>query len=69
LSGVVLPVCGGLLMKDADQDDCLQWVCRICGYIYDPRLHEEVAFEELPAEWRCPGCGFGKSVFVRRKQR
>lgn len=54
-------------MKDADITS-QQWVCRICGYIYDPRLHEGVAFEDQPATWRCPGCGFGKTVFARRGQ-
>ena len=47
--------------------DSGQWICRICGYIYDPRLHDGMAFEALPASWRCPGCGYGKSVFVPRQ--
>ncbi len=41
-----------------------RWVCRICGYIYDPHLHGGMAFDDLPAVWRCPGCGFGKAAFV-----
>lgn len=37
--------------------------CGVCGYIYDPALHGGVRFEELPHEWICPYCGFGKTVF------
>lgn len=44
-----------------------QWVCTVCGYVYDPRLHEGVAFEDLPDDWTCPGCGFPKGAFVRRR--
>lgn len=40
-----------------------RWLCKVCGYIYDPALHGGVPFEQLPADWRCPGCGFGKYVF------
>jgi rubredoxin len=55
-------------MNNANPPDPQQWFCRICGYIYDPRLHEGVRFEDLPPTWRCPGCGFGKNVFVRVRQ-
>jgi rubredoxin len=55
-------------MHNGQPTDSGQWICRICGYIYDPRLHEGVAFEDLPQTWRCPGCGFGKAVFVRYRQ-
>ena len=41
-----------------------RWVCTICGFIYDPALYDGVAFENLPDGWLCPGCGFGKDVFV-----
>jgi rubredoxin len=50
----------------ADNSD--QWVCMVCGYVYDPALHEGVAFRDQPADWRCPGCGFGKSVFRSRAE-
>lgn len=39
-----------------------QWVCSICGYIYDG----EEPFEELPDTWQCPRCGQPKSVFVKQ---
>ena len=36
-----------------------KYVCKICGWIYDPAEHDNVAFEDLPADWRCPA--FGKA--------
>ena len=45
--------------------------CIVCGYVYDPALGDPVGgvaagtpFEELPADWVCPICGFGKEKFV-----
>ncbi len=46
-----------------------QWVCGVCGYIYDPDLHDGVAFEDVPDDWTCPGCGFGKRMFRRCPRR
>ena len=39
-----------------------QWVCTICGYIYDEAA-EGVPFEKLPDDWTCPACGVGKEMF------
>jgi glyoxylase-like metal-dependent hydrolase (beta-lactamase superfamily II) len=33
-----------------------KYVCSVCGYVYDPAEHDGVAFEDLPADWRCPRC-------------
>jgi rubredoxin len=44
-----------------------QWECTVCGYIYDPALHDGVPFDRLPEGWICPGCGFPKNVFVPRR--
>ncbi len=41
------------------------YVCLVCGYIYDPKEHGNVPFEELPADWICPLCGVGKDEFTR----
>lgn len=38
--------------------------CTICGYIYD-NAKEEVKFEDLPDDWKCPMCGVGKDMFVK----
>jgi rubredoxin len=40
-----------------------RYICNICGYIYDPKDNEDIAFEELPEDWVCPECGVGKDQF------
>lgn len=40
-----------------------KYVCKICGWIYDPAEHDNMAFEDLPATWTCPVCGVGKDDF------
>ena len=42
-----------------------KWICSICGYIYDPAEHDGVAFEDLPADWKCPRCRQGKDKYNR----
>lgn len=48
------------------------WQCQMqsCGYIYNPEkgckksgTPKDVAFEDLPEDWRCPLCGVGKKMF------
>lgn len=45
--------------------------CRICWYIYDPTLGDEIGqiepgtpFAALPDNWRCPQCDAEKSGFL-----
>ena len=40
-----------------------KYVCKICGYVYDPAENNNVPFEELPDDWTCPVCGVGKDQF------
>ncbi|MCR5490512.1 MAG: MBL fold metallo-hydrolase [Bacilli bacterium] len=40
-----------------------KYVCSVCGYVYDPAEHDNVPFEELPEDWRCPRCKQPKSKF------
>ena len=40
-----------------------KFVCSICGYVYDPAENGDVAFEDLPADWKCPRCKQPKSAF------
>ena len=42
-----------------------KYVCSICGYVYDPAEHDDVAFEDLPEDWRCPRCKQPKEKFNR----
>jgi rubredoxin len=44
-----------------------RYVCTICGYVYDPirgdpaqGIAPGTKFEDLPASWKCPGCGSHK---------
>ncbi len=39
--------------------------CDVCGYIYTPIENENIAFEDLPADWVCPECGVGKDQFKK----
>lgn len=45
--------------------------CKICWYVYDPELGDEVwqvpagtAFAALPDHWRCPRCDGDKEQFM-----
>lgn len=52
-------------------DDFKQWVCVICGWVYDEAagLPEEgiapgTRWADVPADWRCPLCDVGKEDFA-----
>lgn len=47
-----------------------EYVCVICGYIYDPKLGDDdseidpgTSFDDLPNNWVCPLCDGGKDAF------
>ena len=40
-----------------------KYVCKVCGWVYDPAENNNVAFEDLPEDWVCPACGVGKADF------
>ncbi len=42
-----------------------KYICSVCGYVYDPAEHDNVAFEDLPGDWTCPRCKQGKEKFNR----
>lgn len=51
-----------------EEMDCYE--CRSCGYSYEPakgddrsRIAAGTAFEDLPANWRCPVCSAPKKQF------
>jgi glutamate synthase domain-containing protein 2/rubredoxin len=39
-----------------------RFACEVCGYIYDEERNEQ-AWQELPAEWKCPVCGTAKELY------
>ena len=40
-----------------------KYVCSICGYVYDPAENDDVSFEDLPDDWKCPRCRQPKEKF------
>ena len=47
-----------------------KYVCDPCGYVYNPvegdpdnGIAPGTSFEDLPEDWVCPICGFGKEEF------
>lgn len=43
-----------------------QYICTICGYIYDEEKNGK--WDELPDDWKCPICGAGKDAFKIQEQ-
>jgi Rubredoxin len=41
------------------------WVCQVCGYVYDPSSEGGVEFENLPDSYVCPVCGVEKDQFEK----
>jgi rubredoxin-NAD+ reductase len=48
-----------------------QFICRVCGYIYDETdgdphagISPGTRFEDIPDDWICPECGVGKADFA-----
>lgn len=66
---------GPASMVATDSRLAQKWLCRgdqCRPYIYDPMLGDpdsgippETAFEDIPEDWICPICGYGKEVFVK----
>ena len=50
---------GEIMIKEASG----KYVCSVCGYVYDSAEHDDVAFEDLPDDWRCPRCRQPKDKF------
>lgn len=42
-----------------------KWECTVCGYIYDPKENNGVAFEDLPDDYVCPECGATTDMFSK----
>jgi rubredoxin-NAD+ reductase len=52
-------------------DDFKTWQCFFCGYIYDEAAGDPdggvapgTRWDDIPADWVCPGCGAGKADFA-----
>lgn len=49
-----------------------KYICKVCGYIYDPELGDPdngvspgTPFEKLPEEWVCPICFVPQDQFEK----
>ena len=42
-----------------------EYICNVCGDVYDPAQHDNTPFEDLPVDWVCPLCGVGKDEFSK----
>ncbi|MBQ7286282.1 MAG: rubredoxin [Candidatus Gastranaerophilales bacterium] len=42
-----------------------KYICKICGYIYNPEENDNISFENLPSDWLCPVCQMGKEEFQK----
>ena len=42
-----------------------KYICRACGYVYDPEENNNIAFEDLEDDYLCPMCGVPKSEFEK----
>ncbi len=51
----------------------MQYLCEVCGYIYDEEAGEPengiepgTLWEDVPEDYICPLCGVGKEMFVEQ---
>lgn len=44
-----------------------QYVCTVCGYVYDEEK-EGVRFDAIPDGWKCPLCGADKALFEKKEE-
>lgn len=51
----------------------MQYICEVCGYIYDEEAGEPengiapgTKWEDLPADYICPLCKMGKQFFKQQ---
>lgn len=57
-------------MTEAVETHWKQWVCVMCGWIYDEERGEPASgilpgtrWDDVPSDWCCPECGVGKGDF------
>jgi rubredoxin len=57
--------------SEASVEGFKQWVCVICGWIYDEEtgcpeegIPPGTRFADIPTDWRCPLCDVGKEDFA-----
>jgi rubredoxin len=53
-----------VLEKEGDREDGTVWRCAMCKWLYRDDT-EGTAFDQLPADWKCPVCNAPKSHFEK----
>jgi rubredoxin/flavin reductase (DIM6/NTAB) family NADH-FMN oxidoreductase RutF len=68
--GFILGVIGHPTLNYIYDEKLEKYRCQMCDYIYDPAkgdpdfdIAPHTAFEDLPEEWMCAGCGSPKGLF------
>ena len=51
-----------VVSRAGEREDFSLWRCAACKWLYKEQA-EEIKFEDLPDDWRCPVCKAGKNVF------
>ena len=51
-----------VVKKEGDREDFGVWRCAACRWLYK-ELEQNIKFEDLPADWKCPVCKAGKDSF------
>ena len=77
LEGPEVPAAGngaapaGQQTSAAAPQELKQWVCIICGWVYDEAagwpedgIAPGTRWEDIPDDWRCPECDVGKEDFA-----
>lgn len=44
-----------------------EYICTVCGYVYDPEENGGKSFEEVGDDYVCPLCGVGKDLFEEKQ--
>ena len=53
-----------VVMKDSEREDVDVWRCAMCKWLYKNQK-EQIPFEDLPDDWKCPVCKADKGVFEK----
>ncbi len=65
------PICSA---AKSEFGQCGKYKCKICGYIYDPKVGDPDAgvtaitvFNDVPDDWKCPICNAAKTEFEKEE--
>lgn len=50
--------------KQGDREDGAVWRCAMCKWLYKDKI-EDIPFEKLSDDWKCPICGVAKNYFEK----